>query len=166
MQRKHGAFFFLPDAINGVGGAIFETFNRFENSDDSVVSVACGVVELPLLMRLVFCGVDAPAVELPFVGIRNLLLGAGTIFEPWTRFTCRIIPSGAIMWLHWLHNTIGPGSLGDSPYKLQSCRSNRWTSAREWTKKNKLRNEKYEIEPHLLWLRMTSIFSASFPLLI
>lgn len=120
-------------ALIGVGGAIFDTFNRFENSVDSVVSVACAVTVLLFVSRLIFCvfvldNIE-PAVELPLVGIRNLLLGAGTIFEPCTRFTCRMIPSGAIMWLHWLHSTIGPGSLGDTPYKLQSFRSNRWTSA-------------------------------------
>lgn len=87
-------------ALIGVGGAIFDTFSLFENSVDSVESVACGATEL-FVRRLIFCVVELgniePAVELPFVGIRNLLLGAGTIFEPCTRFTCRIIPSGATM---------------------------------------------------------------------
>lgn len=93
---------FLPDdELIGVGGAIFETFNRFENSVDNVDSVACGVDRLLFVIRFIvgapIIGNVIPAVELPFVGIRNFPLGAGTIFDPCTRFTCRIIPSGAIM---------------------------------------------------------------------
>lgn len=88
-------------ALIGVGGAIFDTLSRFENSVESVVSVACAVTELLFVSRFTFCVVVLdnmePAVELPLVGIRNLLLGAGIILEPCTRFTCRIIPSGAIM---------------------------------------------------------------------
>lgn len=89
----------LPiDALIGVGGAIFETLSRFVNSvdnDDSAAAAAaaaapttdvCEVIVLLLLF-----------VELPLAGIRNLMLGDGTIFEPCTRFTCRIIPSGAII---------------------------------------------------------------------
>lgn len=94
---------FLPDdELIGVGGAIFETFKRLENSEDNVVSAPCGVDKLLFVIRL-NVGVPAfgnviPAVEVPFVGIRNLPVdGAGTIFDPCTRFTCRIIPSGAIM---------------------------------------------------------------------
>lgn len=93
----------LPDdELIGVGGAIFDTFKRFENSDDNVVSAPCGVDKLLFVIRL-NVGAPAldnvlPAVVLPFVGIRNLPVdGAGTIFEPCTRFTCRIMPSGAIM---------------------------------------------------------------------
>lgn len=105
----------LPiDALIGVGGAIFETLSRFVNSvdnDDSAAAAAaaavttdvCEVIVLLLLfvIRLIFDVVVfesiEPAVELPLAGIRNLMLGDGTIFEPCTRFTCRIIPSGAIM---------------------------------------------------------------------
>lgn len=109
----------LPvDALMGVGGAIFETLRRFENSvdsDDSAAAAAtataadavvCDVIVLLLLfvIRLIFDVVVLdkmePTVELPLAGIRSLMLGEGTIFEPCTRFTCRIIPSGAIMWLH------------------------------------------------------------------
>lgn len=83
-----------------VGGAIFDTFKRFENSVESADSVACGVDKLLFVSRLIFgiLRLDSvgPAVELPFDGIRNLLLGVGTIFDPCTRLTCRIIPSGAI----------------------------------------------------------------------
>lgn len=89
--------FYSPVEFNGVGGAILDTFNRFENSADKVESVGCGVVVLLLLNRLIVCGVVDATVELPFDGIRNLLLGAGTIFDPCTRFTCLIIPSGAII---------------------------------------------------------------------
>lgn len=91
--------FIIPvAALIGVGGAIFDTFSRFENSVDSVESLACGATVLFVSrFGVVVLGNIEPAVELPFVGIRNLLLGAGTIFEPCTRLTCRIIPSGAIM---------------------------------------------------------------------
>lgn len=107
----------------GVGGAIFETLSRFVNSVDSDDSAAaeaptataaapptavavCDVAVLLLLLllfaiRLIFNVVlfdsTEPTVELPLAGIRNLILGAGTIFEPCTRFTWRIIPSGAII---------------------------------------------------------------------
>lgn len=100
-----------------MGGAIFETLRRFENSvdnDDSAAAAAtataaaaevavCDVTVLLLLFvsRLIFDVVVfdkmEPTVELPLAGIRSLMLGEGTIFEPCTRFTCRIIPSGAIM---------------------------------------------------------------------
>lgn len=107
LLKLHSMFSFMilcnlmlpATALIGVGGAIFDTFSRFENSVESVVSVVGNA--LLFVSRLIFCVVVfdriEPAVELPFVGIRNLLFGAGKIFEPCTRFTCRIIPSGAII---------------------------------------------------------------------
>lgn len=101
----------LPmDALIGVGGAIFDTLSRFVNSvdndDSESAAIVCDdviVLLLPLLFvirfrfeAVVFDSTE-PTVELPFAGIRNLMLGDGTIFEPCTRFTCRIIPSGAII---------------------------------------------------------------------
>lgn len=115
------------------GGAIFDTFSLFENAVESDAAVVDDELFRLLLLWMLLDNVLA-AVRFPFDAnsdaIRILLLGAGTIFDPCARFTCRIIPSGAIMWLHWLHNTIGPGSLGDKPYNSKSLISSRWTSAR------------------------------------
>lgn len=83
-----------------IGGAIFDTLSRFENSVESAESVACGVDKLLFVSRLTFgmliLDSVGPAVEVPFDGILTLLvIGVGTIFDPCTRLTCRIIPSGA-----------------------------------------------------------------------
>lgn len=87
----------LPVTDDCAGGAIFDTFSRFVNAVASV-DVAVDVTD------------DLVAVV---TGGRALYID--TNLEPWTFFTCRIMPSGAMIWLHWLHNTIGPGSLGDTP---------------------------------------------------
>lgn len=93
---------------------LVDTLRRFENAADKDVDAPDSLLLLELLSLP-----KEPAVELAFDAnsdaIRIFVLGAGTIFEPWAFLTCRNMPSGAITWLHWLHNTIGPGSLGDTP---------------------------------------------------
>lgn len=53
-QKKCIVKMSLPaDELIGVGGAIFETFNRFENSVDNAESVACGVDKLLFVRRFI-----------------------------------------------------------------------------------------------------------------
>lgn len=83
------------------GGAIFDRFNRFENavvSDDveqllvRLLFVILALLLLANTLPVVECALDASN-----MAMRDLLLAAGTIFVPCTRFTWRAMPSGAIM---------------------------------------------------------------------
>lgn len=83
------------------GGAIFDRFNRLENAvvnDDAeqllmrLLFVAMALLLLANTLPVVECALDASN-----MAMRDLLVAAGKIFVPCTRFTCRTMPSGAIM---------------------------------------------------------------------
>lgn len=83
------------------GGAIFDRLNRFENAvvnDDveqlllRLLLVALAAALLENTLPVVECALDASS-----MAMRDLLLAAGTIFVPCTRFAWRTMPSGAIM---------------------------------------------------------------------
>lgn len=75
------------------GGAIFEKLRRFENAVDS------DAVELLPCKLLLFAYTPAVVVarDASMDAMRDLLLAFGRILRPWARFTCRPMPSGAII---------------------------------------------------------------------
>lgn len=86
------------------GGAIFDKLNRFENSVGNAAAALLLLrllLGIPLTLLLLLPVNRLPAIEWTFdasnEAICDLPLAVGKILMPCTRFTCRVMPSGAIM---------------------------------------------------------------------